>query len=339
MRLFEYDSRRLATKAINPPGDWVSVVESRRETPVKSVGVGDTGHVIKSAAEVHGQFAARESPGTVFHLFVWPETGSPFMVTDCTVVNDYDEYGGDARIYEFVGRGIEFIEKLVSDKVREGCKDIIGISEEQRHKLAMGDADSETTETLEAGADILAKVGCDVDKPRCCSCGGEDFVEPNDNGDLFCGDCQQMGYADGDVCVICGERAPEDPDGKWCKHCQVDVVKAEISQGSLSVALKMQEQARAFQDAFSAPSCSRSGIHVFRPFSSTTCLLCGKEFPDRKNLRMDAHKLVILGWIRDWTTDYGVELCPPSGHADTFGEGMSAAKRHVARMLADREGE
>lgn len=291
MRLFEYDSRRLATKAINPPGDWVSVVESRRETPVKSVGVGDTGHVIKSAAEVHGQFAARESPGTVFHLFVWPETGSPFMVTDCAVVNDYDEYGGDARIYEFVGRGIEFIEKLVSDKVR--------MSEEQRHKLAMGDADSETTETLEAGADILAKVGCDVDKPRCCSCGGEDFVEPNDNGDLFCGDCQQMGYADGDVCIICGERAPEDPDGKWCKHCQVDVVKAEISQG----------------------------------------LLCGKEFPDRKNLRLDAHKLVILGWIRDWTTDYGVELCPPSGHADTFGEGMSAAKRHVARMLADREGE
>jgi len=39
--------------------------------------------------------------------------------------------------------------------------------------------------------------------------------------------------------------------------------------------------------------------------------------------------------LQEWTHCFGVELCPPAGHADTFGEGVREAKLAVGRMLAE----
>ena len=40
-----------------------------------------------------------------------------------------------------------------------------------------------------------------------------------------------------------------------------------------------------------------------------------------------------LGAVRQWTREYGASLSPASGSADTYGDGMRAAKDQVCAML------
>ena len=41
----------------------------------------------------------------------------------------------------------------------------------------------------------------------------------------------------------------------------------------------------------------------------------------------------ILARIRDWTHQYGAELCPPVGTPDAYGEGVRACKEAVRRLV------
>lgn len=42
----------------------------------------------------------------------------------------------------------------------------------------------------------------------------------------------------------------------------------------------------------------------------------------------------VLGLLGDWVLQHGAALKPTAGSADTFGDGMRAAKDQVARILA-----
>jgi hypothetical protein len=57
-------------------------------------------------------------------------------------------------------------------------------------------------------------------------------------------------------------------------------------------------------------------------------------------LRAENERLrAVVGRVRYWTHLHGVALCPAIGDADSFGDGMRAAKKEVARLLAALDGE
>jgi hypothetical protein len=159
--LFEYDSRHRATKAIDPPADWVRVVKRRQEMVV-----GD--HVLKGHADISGQFAGREPPGAVFHLLVWPEDGEPFTVDDCQVVNDYGGYGEDTRIYDFVAKELR-------------------LDVDVRAQTAVGTMEMKYPLSKLEGKYASVSMGCHVDEPKCVFCGQE---PPEDPGGQLCKHCQ-----------------------------------------------------------------------------------------------------------------------------------------------------
>lgn len=66
---------------------------------------------------------------------------------------------------------------------------------------------------------------------------------------------------------------------------------------------------------------------------------CGWAAEYNKRLRAELERVTAerdesLARLREWTLTYGAALCPTAGSADTFGDGMRAAKQQVSAIVA-----
>jgi hypothetical protein len=51
-------------------------------------------------------------------------------------------------------------------------------------------------------------------------------------------------------------------------------------------------------------------------------------------IALQAHQERVLSLLTEWSDTYGKDLCPGAGDADTFGDGMRAAKKQVKGILS-----
>lgn len=119
--------------------------------------------------------------------------------------------------------------------------------------------------------------------------------------------------------------------------CWDEIIDAAVASG--------REQAQAYvADAVSA--ARQAGMdaqaHADQDTLDHWAAVLGVTHPDGsapdwwpllEAARESRWEVAAIRWVADWTRQYGTALCPPAGCADTFGEGMRAAKQHVANRI------